>query len=61
MPEVAPTREDLAARLRRPGADDPQPVTADDLRAGWCELFEACVMNDNYSSRPTTIRFPVHL
>jgi hypothetical protein len=42
MPGVAPTREELAARLRRHGADDPQPVTADDLRASWRQLFEAC-------------------
>ena len=42
MPGAAPTRADLAARRRRPGAADPPLVTADDLRAGWRQLFEAC-------------------
>jgi hypothetical protein len=42
MPGVAPTREELAARLRPHGADDPQPVTTDDLLASWRRLFDSC-------------------
>lgn len=42
MPTVAPTREDLIERMRRPGADDLQPITTDDLVASWRRLFESC-------------------
>jgi hypothetical protein len=40
--ESAPTRDELAARLRARGDADPEPVTADGLLASWRSLFDAC-------------------
>jgi hypothetical protein len=42
MPGAAPTREEVADRLREFGVADPEPVTAEGLLAGWRDCFDAC-------------------
>ncbi len=46
MPALAPTREEMLARMRSHGVDDPKLVTADSLLADWKRVFNLMAGRD---------------